>query len=258
MRLDAEKLTFSYEGKPVLNSASLSVETGEVLFLLGPNGSGKTTLLKIMLGILRPLQGRILLDNIDISAWPQKKLAAHIGYVPQDHTPPFAFSVLEVVLMGRTPYLNSFTVPSREDLNITCNALETLGINHLKNRNYTAISGGERQLVLIARALAQQPEFLIMDEPTSNLDYSNQHMVLDHISRLARNGMGILVSSHVPDYALRYSTKAALMRDGTVVATGLSWDVINSESLRMLYGIHVKVADVLLEEERHTKVCVPL
>lgn len=258
MRFDAEELSFSYEGKPVLNSASLSVKTGEVFFLLGPNGSGKTTLLKIMLGILRPLQGRVLLNNIDISAWPQKKLAAHIGYVPQNHTPPFAFSVLEVVLMGRTPYLSSFTVPSHEDLNISCNALETLGISHLKSRSYAAVSGGERQLVLIARALAQQPDFLIMDEPTSNLDYSNQHMVLDHISRLAENGIGILISSHVPDYALRYSTNAALMKDGTVVAAGLSRDVINSDSLKMLYGIHVKVVDVLLEEERHTKICVPL
>lgn len=258
MRFEAVNLAFSYEDKPVLSNASLAVETGEVLFLLGPNGSGKTTLLKIMLGILKQSKGHILFNNEDISSWSRKKLSTHIGYVPQTHNPPFAFSVLEVVLMGRTPYLSNFSVPSRKDLIIACKALESLGIAHLKNRSYTGISGGERQLVLISRALAQQPKVLIMDEPTSNLDYGNQLMVLNHVSRLAGNGMGILISSHVPDYALRYSTKTALMKKGCIEVCGDPDDVINSDSLHSLYGVNVKLTDVPLDDERCTKVCVPL
>ena len=191
MRLEIERANCGYGGKPVVEDVSLSLDSGAVLCLLGANGSGKTTLFKAILGLLRLNGGRILVDGADTAAWPQRRLARTLAYVPQAHTPPFPFAVRDVVLMARTAHLGLFGSPSRLDAAIAEDAMEKLGVSHLAHARYTEISGGERQLVLIARALAQQSEFLIMDEPTSNLDFGNQVRVLRRVKELAGRKLGL-------------------------------------------------------------------
>ncbi|MFA9422076.1 MAG: ABC transporter ATP-binding protein, partial [Sedimentibacter sp.] len=211
----------------------------------------------VILGILKPEAGKILLDNQNISDWSRKNVAQFIGYVPQHHNPPFAYSVFEVVLMGRTPYLNHFEMPSKKDEKIALDAIESMGLIDLKDKSYTNISGGERQLVLIARALTQQPKILIMDEPTSNLDYGNQFKVMNHLKRLTKMGIGIIISTHIPDHAIRYGTKAVLMNKGIISCLGCPEDVINKKNLKDLYNIDSKLINVQIDDNSNFKVCVP-
>lgn len=257
MKFELKHLSFQYGEKAIFEDISFSTDTGDVLFLLGPNGTGKTTLFKVMLGILKAQKGYLYLDDEEISHWPRKKIAQFIGYVPQHHNPPFPFSVLEVVLMGRTPYLNNFAVPSKKDINIACEAMESLGIIHLKDENYTRLSGGERQMVLIARALTQNPKILIMDEPTSNLDYGNQIKVLSYIRRLASKDLSVVISTHMPDHALRYATKIALMKEGKILASGKPDNVITGESIKKIYAVDAKLVRIFLRSSKSVQVCVP-
>lgn len=256
MKMKIEDLSFCYNSKQVFQDISFSVDTGEILFLLGPNGTGKTTLFKVILGILKANKGHIFLNDEDVVKWPQKKLARHIGYVPQSTTPAFPFSVIDVVLMGRTPYISNFSVPTKKDKDIAINVLKDLDIIHLKDKNYTKISGGERQLVLIARALAQQPKFLIMDEPTSSLDYGNQIKILSCIKKLSSN-IGVIVSTHMPDHALRYATKAIMMKNGRILSCGEPSMVINRENLQELYNVETQMASILTDNNQQIKVCIP-
>jgi len=257
MKLEVKNLTFAYESEQVLKNISLSLEAGEILCLLGPNGGGKTTLFKIILGLVKKRQGSIMLDREDIGSWPKKKIARYIGYVPQNHTPLFPFTVEEIVLMGRTPFLSVFGSPSPADFRIVGEALETLNISHLKNKSYTMISGGERQLVLIARALAQKPKFLILDEPTANLDFGNQVKVLRHIRNLARQGMGVIISTHVPDHALRFADKVFMLKDGGIFTCGSPEETINEHSMKCVYGIDTVLASISLQQQGMVRVCVP-
>lgn len=258
MRLDIDNLTFRYNlEKTVFQNISFSLNEGECLFLLGPNGIGKTTLFKVLLGILKPAKGTITLDNKDISCWTRKKVAQYIGYVPQHHNPPFSYTVLEVVLMGRTPHLNRFDMPSKNDEEIALKAIESIGLSHLANKSYTNISGGERQLVLIARALTQQPKILIMDEPTSNLDYGNQFKVMNHLQTLTKMGIGVIISTHMPDHAIRYGTKAALMKNGMIYSIGEPNEVINKKNIKELYNIDSELINVQVSDENKFKVCIP-
>ena len=258
MRLDVKDLTFRYNlEKSVFQNVSFSLAGGDCLFLLGPNGIGKTTLFKVLLGILKADNGKILLDNKDISTWTRKKAAQYIGYVPQQHNPPFAYTVLEVVLIGRTPHLSKFGVPSKNDEEIAMKAIESVGLSHLANKSYTSISGGERQLVLIARALTQQPKILIMDEPTSNLDYGNQFKVMNNLRILTKMGIAVIISTHMPDHAIRYGTKAALMKDGIIYSIGKPDEVINKKNIKKLYNIDSELFNVQVRDENVFKVCVP-
>ncbi|HAK45586.1 MAG TPA: iron ABC transporter ATP-binding protein, partial [Spirochaeta sp.] len=190
MKLEMKKFSCGYGSKPVVSKINLSVKTGEVLCLLGPNGAGKTSLFKTMIGLLKPLSGSISFDGRDLDGMRAAEKARLIAWVPQSHDAAFPFSVIDVVLMGRTCFVGNFSSPKTSDYNIAVDALETLGIEHLRDEEYTRISGGEQQLVLIARALAQRADFLIMDEPTSNLDYGNQMRVLLRIKQLAAGGRG--------------------------------------------------------------------
>ena len=192
MKLELCGVDCGYRDRTVLRGLSFTVSSSEIVCLLGPNGVGKTTLFKTVLGFLKLQGGKILADGEDVRTWSRKKYARTIGYVPQSHTPPFPFTVFDVVAMGRTAYLDAFASPSQKDLDIAEEALEALEITHLRDRIYTEISGGERQMVLIARALAQQPRLLVMDEPTSNLDFGNQMRVLAQIKRLAEKGMAAI------------------------------------------------------------------
>ena len=180
MMLSLHDISVGYGTRTVVYDVSFRIRTGEVVCLLGPNGSGKTTLFKAMLGLL-PLQaGEMRLEGKNVRRWSRRDYARHIAYVPQLHVPSFPYTVLDMVSMGRTPYLGACSSPGPSDRRIANEVMEEISIAHLRDRPYTEISGGERQLVLIARALAQRPQFLIMDEPTSHLDYGNQIRTLAH------------------------------------------------------------------------------
>lgn len=259
MKLEIKDVSCGYDKKIILEKISFEMGTGDILCILGPNGVGKTTLFKTILGFLDIMGGKVLLDGEDISTWGRKDFAKAIGYVPQSHTPPFPYKVLDVVVMGRTAHLNAFSSPSKNDYYIAENILESLGISYLKNLIYTEISGGERQLILIARALTQQPKILIMDEPTSNLDYGNQVRVLKHIKKLAKRDIGIIMTSHFPDHAFMASTKILAINRGNKYTIGTPEEVVTSELLEDIYKIRVQietVKDSISGED--IKVCVPI
>jgi iron complex transport system ATP-binding protein len=241
--IPVDGISFSYTSKSVLNDIRLSITEGEVVTLLGPNGSGKSTLIKIMLGLLRPARGNIFLNGDDIRAMDSKALAREIAYVPQTHVSSFPYTVMDVVLMGRIPHKTFFFTYSRADKTIAGNALERLSIAHLAHRAYTELSGGERQLTLIARALAQGAKTFIMDEPASGLDYGNQLRLLDQIIKLSREGYTFIKSTHSPEHALWIADRAIMIKNGAVVADGKCDDVITTENLFHLYNVRVNILD---------------
>jgi iron complex transport system ATP-binding protein len=254
MILSAEKLSFGYRGRTVGRGVSLAITPGEVLCLLGPNGGGKTTLMKTLLGLLPALDGRVRLEGEDIAHLPRRRLARTIGYVPQAHAAFFPFSVMEIVLMGRSAHIGLFAAPSRADRAVAEGALETLGIRHLAERVYTELSGGERQLALIARALAQEPRVLVMDEPTASLDFGNQLRVLHQIAALARSGIAVVLSTHDPDHVFLCGDRVALLHDGALEAIGPPEEIITAAALKRLYGVEVQVVELPGHE---TRTCVP-
>lgn len=258
MRLEVKDLACGYGQKTVVNGVHLTLESGEVLCVLGPNGIGKTTFFKTLLGLLKLKGGEILLNGENTLNWSKKRLARAIAYVPQAHTPPFPYKVLDVVVMGRTAHMGIFSTPTREDAEIAEDSLRSLNIYHLKDRVYTEISGGERQLVLIARALTQQPEILAMDEPTSNLDLGNQVRVLRQIKKLAERGLGIIMTSHFPDHAFLCSTRVALLKQNNVILTGSVDQIITEENMFSAYGVRVKIATVDNDLGEPVKTCIPM
>jgi iron complex transport system ATP-binding protein len=234
-------LTIGYRDRVVGRGLDVSLAQSEVLALLGPNGSGKTTLLKTLLGILAPLAGAALIEGKPISSYAASARARRIAYVPQSHVPTFGFTVETVVLMGRTAHGNLFSAPSAADRLVANRALERFGIAALKERPYTMISGGERQLVLLARALAQEPQFIVLDEPTASLDFGNQGKVMREMRALAAAGHGVLFTTHDPNHALRAADRAFLIRDGQCVAEGGVRDVLTRARLESLYGAPVEM-----------------
>ena len=241
MSLQASALAYGYPQRTIGREIGLDLKSGEVLALLGPNGHGKTTLLKTLLGLLRPHGGKLVLDGRPLAAFSLRERARKLGYVPQAHAGIFAFTVLEVVLMGRTSHGGLFGKPLRRDHEVAAAMIERLGIGALAQRPYTEISGGERQLALIARALAQEPAFIILDEPTASLDFGNQGKVMGEIRRLAAEGLGVLFTTHDPNQALAYADRVMLLRDGKAIATGESGDLLTQERLEDLYRAPVDV-----------------
>ncbi len=252
--LATRDLDFGYRDAPVGRAATLSVNAGEVLCLLGPNGCEKTTLFKTLLGLIPRQGGAIELDGTDISEFDRAAFARRVGYVPQANTAYFAFRALDVVLMGRASRIPTFAAPSAADRTVALGALDQLGIARLAPRPYTALSGGERQMVLIARALAQEPELVVMDEPTASLDFGNQARVLSKIRALSERGMGVVLSTHDPGHAFACADRVALLRSGRIVALGPPRSVVTAASLRALYGVDVAV-EFLETVRRH--VCAP-
>lgn len=244
MTLSAEKLSTGYGGALVGRDIDLELNAGEVLCLLGPNGCGKTTLFKTLLGLLPAKAGRVSFDGEDMSRWPRKKLARTIAYVPQAHAAFFPFLVIDVVLMGRAARVNLFEQPGEADRAAALAALDGLGIGRLADRTYTELSGGERQLVLVARALAQEPQVLVMDEPTASLDLGNETRVMERVRALKGRGLSVVLSTHDPDHAFLVADRVALMADGGIVALGAPEDVITPENLMRLYGVAVSVVYV--------------
>ena len=257
MRLDVQDLAFGYPGKEVGRGVSFGLSGGEVLCLLGPNGGGKTTLFKTILRLLAPRQGRVAVDGEPVAGWSRARLARVFGYVPQAQLGVFPFTVAEIVLMGRTAHIGPFATPSRGDRAIAEEMLAVLGIGHLAARPYTEISGGERQLTLIARALAQQPAILVMDEPTASLDFGNQVRVLGEIAQLAGRGIAVMLSTHDPDHAFLCAHRVALLHQGRLARLGPPDDVITRESLREVYGVEVTVTEVARADGSTARVCVP-
>lgn len=244
MSISVENLSFSYGKQDVLKSVSFSAEYGEFLSVLGPNGVGKSTLFRCMLGLLTPLQGRTLIDGRDIFEMSAAELSKSIAYIPQSHSPVFNYSVLDIVLMGTTVQLGKFTSPGKKQREQALEILERLGISNLQGRGYRSISGGERQLVLIARAMAQQAKTLIMDEPSSSLDFGNRIRVMEAVKRLTGQGYCVIQSTHDPNQAYQYSDQILAMHRGEVLAWGKPEKTICDTVISKLYGVDVEVCSL--------------
>lgn len=239
MRLAARDICFAYGSRPVLSGANLALSAGELVLLLGTNGAGKSTLLKVMLGLQQPGRGTVTVDGEPLASRGRRQLARLIGYVPQVHVAPFPYTVRQVALMGRLPATGLFKAPGAADLASVARVLEHLGIAHLAERSYTEISGGERQLTLIARALAQEARLLVMDEPLAGLDYGNQVRLLERLGRLAAEGYGVLMTTHDPNQPLSGCQRVALLIDGRIAVDGSPGEVMTPEAIHRLYGVRV-------------------
>ncbi|WP_213996238.1 ABC transporter ATP-binding protein [Tepidanaerobacter syntrophicus] len=257
MNLDLSEVMVGYKGIAVLKDVSFTLNTGEVLCILGPNGSGKTTLFKTIMKLKEPMAGVISVDGSNISKWSCDKIANYIGYIPQNYSTVFPYTTLEIVVMGRTPKISIWSTPKAKDIQIALDSMRALNILHLKDKIFTKISGGERQLVLIARAIAQQTKFLIMDEPTNNLDFGNQVLILNQIKRLSEKGMAVIMATHVPEHAFLYADKVLMVKDGYVLAYGKSKEILSEDNLRKLYGVNLKLMPVASEYCSSLKVCIP-
>jgi iron complex transport system ATP-binding protein len=252
--LSVEDLSFGYAGHKVGEAVRFTLRAGEVLCLLGPNGGGKSTLLKTMIGLLPSLGGVVRIDGEDTVTWTPRRRALAFGYVPQSGAGLFAFTVAEMVLMGRTAHHGAFAPPSAADRAIADAALESLGIAALAERSWLKISGGERQLALIARALAQQPRVLVLDEPTANLDFGNQIRVLAEVKRLAAQGIAIIFATHHPEQAFACADRIAVLHENRLERIGTPDAIITADTMRTVYGVEVDIVPI---GDSRLKMCVP-
>lgn len=253
-------LNFYYNpDRIILKDISFKLASHEILCLLGPNGTGKTTLLRCLLSLNKMKSGNISIDGCDLTRIPPKKRARMMAYVPQATTMAFPYEAKEIVLMGRVSHLATGGRPTCKDRQIAVEAMERLGILHMSRYLFNEMSGGEKQMVLVARALAQQSKIIIMDEPTANLDYSNQIKMLQVIKALSEEDYSILMTSHFPDHAFLACNKALLMRDGVIMAQGIPDKVVTTDNLSKLYDTPVCVTKAkLARQDEETKVCIPL
>ncbi len=250
--LRVSHLNFSYEDTPILRDISFELAASQSVCLLGKNGVGKSTLFKLLLGI-KPSVGCVFLEGRDVSKMSRKEIAAMISYIPQTQKSTHQFTVFEMVLMGRTANLQAVRQPGKADYQVVEQALELLSIGRLRQRLFCDLSGGEQQLVIIARSVAQESRVFIMDEPCANLDYSNQLMVLKMIRRLVAEGYLIIQATHDPNHALQYADHVLLLREGTLTANDHPEVVLTSKNLSELYQVPIEVH--ALADRR--KVCLP-
>lgn len=258
MELTLKHITCGYGTTPILKDVSLTLRQGEIVCILGPNGIGKTTIFRSVLGFLKLLEGEVLLDGVPRDRIRARDFAKCVGYVPQSHEPPFPYSVPDVVVMGRAAHLRPFEAPGLEEYRIVDQVLNMLEISYLREKTYTQISGGERQMVLIARALAQNSGLLVMDEPTANLDFGNQIHVLQSIKKLTASGLGVLMTTHNPDHAFLCCDRVILLTKDKQVLEGTVDEIVTEENLRKAYGVEVRITTTVTETGEKIRSCVPL
>ncbi len=252
-------LSFRYHERDettIFSGINLSLEKGEIFCLIGPNGTGKSTLIKCIAGLLMAETGTVHIDGEDLKTLSPARSARIVGYVPQSHTPSFPFPVRDVVVMGRSPHLGPLSSPSDSDMMIAEESMKTVGVSHLADRPCTDISGGEYQLVLIARALTQQPRILLLDEPTSHLDLGNQMKILHTIRKLSEQGLSILMATHFPDHAFLLSGQVGMMMNKGLSRTGSAETIITEEIMREAYDAEVCIMTIPGSNGR--KICIPM
>lgn len=258
MRLELRDLACGYsKDKPVVKNINFQLESGDICALLGPNGVGKTTLFKTVLNLIPPLAGAVYIDGDDIARWTQKKRARYLAYVAQAHIPAFPYLVRDVAMMGRLGQTSAMGQPGRADYEVVEQALEDVGIRHLRDKAYTQISGGERQLLMIARALAQEPKILIMDEPTANLDYGNMVIVMHCVRQLSEKGLCVIFTTHMPDQAFFTNAKTALMFRNDPLVFGRCNEVITKENLYKAYHTDIEIIEIIGKDGRPVRVVTP-
>lgn len=251
--LEARGLAIGYGGMPIGRGIDLAVGAGEVFCLLGPNGSGKTTLFRTLLALIPAISGEVRLAGTPLAELSRREIARRIAYVPQAETATFAYTVEDMVLMGRTAHRGAFSAPGEEDRREAAAAIGRLGLEPLAGRIYAELSGGQRQLVLIARALAQQAPCLVLDEPTASLDFGNRVRVLQVVRGLAASGLAVILSTHDPDQAFAVGSRAALLTDGRILAAGPPEQALTAAHLSAVYGVGIEV--IRLADGR--RICVP-
>lgn len=251
--LEVQNVSCGYGDREIIHDVSFSLQPGEILSLLGANGSGKTTLFKAVLGLLPIRNGSVCVNGSKVAGLSRRKLARIFAYVPQSHTPPFAFTVRDVVLMARSSHLEAFSSPGRRDYEIAEEALNAMNIGHLSSARYTELSGGERQLVLVARALAQKARVIVMDEPASNLDFGNQILFLKQIRQLAAAGLSLLITTHSPNHVFELASQVAVLKAGRLLACGPPEEILTEARLEEVYAVPLRILDA---GGRH-KACVP-
>lgn len=254
MSIQINNLSYSYTNRMAIKNVSFSVGSGTLLCVLGPNGVGKSTLFKCILGLLPYKQGTIMIEGRNQKDLSDREMAENIAYIPQSHVPNFNFTVMDVVLMGTTCLVSPLKSPGKQQCALAEDALEKVGIAHLRDRGYVRISGGERQLVMIARALAQQAKILVMDEPTANLDYGNQIRILQCIKNLTKEGYTVIQSTHHPDQAFTYADQVLALSGGEMLSMGTPYEMITEGLIKTLYDIDVHIESLCNGSMR---VCVP-
>jgi len=250
---EAERLDFAYNGSPVLRGVSFGVQPGELVCILGPNGCGKTTLLRLLLGLLAPSKGSVTVCGKNVRATTRRELAKKVAYVPQTHQAAFAYSALDMVLMGRSAKGLFFGRPSARDKRIAMDALRRFSIDHLAAKPVTQLSGGQRQLTLLARALAQEAKVLVLDEPINGLDFGHQAHLLEILRGLCGEGYTCVMTTHSPDHALWVADRVLMLRQGRIVANGSPQDVVTGETLGRLYDAAISVFPIA----QTMRVCIP-
>ena len=237
MAVNVINLSYSYGTRPVLNNLTFSVPKGDFFIIIGPNGSGKTTLMKVISGILKPQKGRLEILNRSIGHYNLKALARTIAFVPQMVTVDFPFTVIEMVLMGRSPYLGMLGLEHEKDMEIAKQAIAFTGVEHLTHRKLDQLSGGEQQRVFIARAICQEPDVILLDEPTASLDLAHQVRVMDLMEKLkAEKGVTVVMVSHDVNLAAMYGDQLLLLSNGQIVCQGLPDEVLTFQTLEEAYG----------------------
>lgn len=240
--LQVEGIDFSYYDGLVLQDISLKLKAGELASLIGPNGSGKTTLVRVMSGLLSPKRGKVWLDGRDIRALNRRQIARCIAVVPQELAMPFAFTVYQMVMLGRTPYVRPLLGPGSLDRRVVEEKMELTNTLSLAERPFTELSEGERQRVIIAMALAQEPEILLLDEPTVHLDINHQMEILELIKGLnRREGLTVLATMHDLNLASLYFDHLVLLKGGQIVAEGSPAEVLRGENIRQVFGAEVRI-----------------
>ena len=254
MILEVKDLKYQFDDKKIIfNNVNFSIEKGEILTILGPNGAGKSTLLNCLANLYKPSNGEIILKDKPLKCYKLNEIAKILGYVPQTHTPAYAYTVREFVVMGRAPYIGMFQKPSKKDYELVDTILSDMNIMHVANCPYTQISGGERQQATIARAIVQKPEIIMFDEPTNHLDYGNQIRMIKLIKKLASKGYSIILTTHMPDHAIMLGGKVGVLDYDGKLIVGKSDEILKEDILRKIYKSDLKVVFI---EEVGRKVCV--